>query len=331
MPIKVATFTGATTATLDTTSSHTGQFNLLGDLFHHSTTGYYLEGTANADQIWGSSLDDTIHGLGGNDILYGQDGNDTIFGEDGNDQLYGGAGIDTLDGGNGNDFMMGGAGADKLLGGAGDDTVSYAGSSSVTVQLGYQGFGGDAEGDTYNGVENVVGSSFNDTLIGDAGNNTLNGGGGDDQIMGGAGRDVLIGGAGKDTLTGDTSGVYENDTFVIQKFSGFSSPPNWQAFDTITDFQQNNDKIQLSGYSAADFGSDGQLATGMLYEDGIIRFTDHLDASDKLYYDEFSSALFECNIQMQNGEAHLVSSTEVVHINMEFINSFLTTSDFLFA
>src|SRR3546814_9039298 len=61
------------------------------------------------------------------------------------------------------------------------------------------GHGGDAEGDTLTGVENVTGSNFNDTLTGDTGSNVLNGGNGNDTLIGGAGADALIGGSGIDT------------------------------------------------------------------------------------------------------------------------------------
>jgi Ca2+-binding RTX toxin-like protein len=285
--------------------------------------GFLIEGTEGADHFWGSERADDIYGFGGNDVLYGQGGNDRLFGGEGNDALDGGVGDDILDGGNGNDYLHGGAGADRLIGGAGEDTVSYSGSTSVTVQLGYQGFGGSAQGDTYVDVENVIGSGFGDTLIGDGGNNRLDGGNGNDQIIGGAGRDFLIGGAGADTLTGDSAGIYEADVFVIQR--GLDAP--LYVHDTITDFQQGYDKIALSGYSAADFGSDGKLATGILYEDGIVRFSSNLDATDKLYWDGVGGSLYECEIEMVNGEAHLVSSREVLHLGF---GNHLNTDDFLF-
>src|SRR3546814_5612601 len=78
----------------------------------------------------------------------------------------GGAGDDTLDGGNGNDTLTGGAGADALIGGSGTDTASYAGSANgVTVDLTTgTGLGGDAQGDTLSGIENLTGSNYDDTL-----------------------------------------------------------------------------------------------------------------------------------------------------------------------
>jgi Ca2+-binding RTX toxin-like protein len=60
--------------------------------------------------------------------------------------------------------------------------------------------GGDAQGDTLTGIENLYGSNHNDVLTGNAGANTLSGGAGDDILTGGLGADVLKGGAGNDTF-----------------------------------------------------------------------------------------------------------------------------------
>jgi|GEM_PF-5021303 len=161
------------------------------------------------DAIEGTLGDDTIQGNNGTgDVIAGLAGDDTISGRSGNDTLYGGAGNDSLDGGSGADTLIGGAGADVLDGGSGnDDTASYVGSSAgVTVDLAAgTGSGGDAEGDTLSGIENVIGSDHNDVLTGNSsgsGRNTLSGGLGDDTIIGAGGNDTLLGGAGDDSLTG---------------------------------------------------------------------------------------------------------------------------------
>ena len=58
----------------------------------------------------------------------------------------------------------------------------------MTVDLAVgTGTGGDAQGDTLTGIEQLIGSNANDTLGGDAGNNGLWGGAGDDVLTGGAG------------------------------------------------------------------------------------------------------------------------------------------------
>src|SRR5207344_3315968 len=65
----------------------------------------------------------------------------------------------TLDGGAGDDVISGGAGADTLIGGTGIDTASYAASTQgVTVNLETgTGQGGNAQGDTLSGFENLTG------------------------------------------------------------------------------------------------------------------------------------------------------------------------------
>ena len=142
-----------------------------------------------------------------------------LTGSDYDDTLIGMAGSNTLTGGAGNDILEGMAGADNLIGGAGShDVASYAraglpSSGSDTTAPG-QGVvaslttlfpygpavttSGDAAGDTYSGIEDMVGSNYNDTLIGDTGINILNGGTGDDKLEGMGGADILIGGTGSD-------------------------------------------------------------------------------------------------------------------------------------
>ncbi|WP_152047600.1 tandem-95 repeat protein [Aureimonas psammosilenae] len=132
----------------------------------------------------------------GNDVLVGTQGNDTINGLGGDDRLSGLAGDDTL---------IGGAGADTLIGGAGSDTASYAddevgGPIRIDLSTGL-GFGGQAEGDQLNGIENVIGTIFSDTLIGDDVANSLVAGRGNDVLEGGGGADTLDGGANRDLAT----------------------------------------------------------------------------------------------------------------------------------
>ena len=93
-------------------------------------------------------------------------------------------------------------------GGEGVDTVSYEGSSeSVEIDLAEGNYaGGDAEGDTIRGIENIVGSGNDDVLRGDGGDNEIEGGAGDDILEGGAGDDVIDGGAGRDTVSYEHSG-----------------------------------------------------------------------------------------------------------------------------
>jgi Ca2+-binding RTX toxin-like protein len=114
--------------------------------------------------------------------------------------VRGGAGNDVIWTDQGDDTLDGGAGADRLDGGAGADTATYDGSAAgVTVNLTTgRGSGGDAQGDSLYGVENLMGSDHADTLTGSADANTLTGGAGNDTLQGLGGNDLMIGGAGSD-------------------------------------------------------------------------------------------------------------------------------------
>jgi Ca2+-binding RTX toxin-like protein len=175
----------------------------------------------------GTTNDDTILGSWWDDAIYGMDGDDTLFGDGGKDQLFGGLGDDTLVGGAGDDLLMGGAGADSLEGGNGIDTATYSRSPAavkISLEAGYA-FGGDAEGDSLDSIENLTGSGFGDALVGNSDDNVISGAGGDDVLAGLGGNDVLEGGAGDDVLIGDTGsdalhGGAGTDQMV---FNGFNS------------------------------------------------------------------------------------------------------------
>ena len=116
-------------------------------------------------------------------------GFENVEGSTFDDRLSGTAGANLLDGRRGDDTLEGRGGADGLRGGDGSDTVSYAGAPApVTVDLASATQPG---GEQLNGIENVIGSPFADTLTGDAEPNRL---------VGGAGADVLAAGDGADRL-----------------------------------------------------------------------------------------------------------------------------------
>lgn len=145
-------------------------------------------------------------------------GIENIYAGDGDDLLIGSSDDNILIGGRGDDTLQGQAGSDHLDGGAGVDTVSYAGSrGSLRVDLEFSHINTNiAAGDTYQSIENLIGSQgfdnlrggFGDNVIfgdrnvdyifGRRGNDTLDGGIGDDVLLGGLGADVLIGGQHRD-------------------------------------------------------------------------------------------------------------------------------------
>ncbi len=169
-----------------------------------------MNGTGTTGEAQGDSFTSIENLLGGNfnDILVGDNGVNTLTGGLGKDVLSARGGNDTLDGGSGNDTLNGGGGEDTLNGGAGTDTVSYSISTSgVDARLiNGTGFAGEAIGDTFSSIENLIGGKFNDVLVGDNGTNVLTGRGGDDVLSALGGDDTLNGGTGNDLLFGGTGG-----------------------------------------------------------------------------------------------------------------------------
>jgi len=142
-------------------------------------------GTSSADTLTGTAGDDVICGGAGPDTIKSMEGNDVLKGEGGGDKLYGGAGEDTVDGG------------------IGADTADFSGAL-VAVEASLVENTATGEGsDTLLGVENLVGSNFNDMLTGSVTNNSLSGANGVDVLSGQDGADKLTGGGGNDTLHGE--------------------------------------------------------------------------------------------------------------------------------
>jgi len=165
------------------------------------------------------------------------------------DTLDGEGGNDTLEARAGTDLLIGGAGADRLDGGNGRDTASYADAGArVNLDLRTAGTAGDAAGDTFISIENVIGSDFGDYLFGNAADNILEGGDGVDRLRGHTGNDTLIGGTGDDNLIGGTGA----DEFVFNDGDGA---------DVVVDFQNNTDLIRLLDYGFADVAAALATAT----------------------------------------------------------------------
>lgn len=182
---------GAGTDTADYSGSPTGvTVSLL--------TGNTVGGDAAGDTFWSI---ENLSGSGAADFLKGN--NQT-------NRLAGGNGDDRLDGVGGDDTLSGGMGGDILNGGDGIDTADYSNSAAgVTVSLlTGNAIGGEAAGDLFSSIENLMGSAFSDFLKGDSGANALRGGAGDDRLEGYGGNDYLVGGIGNDRFVfGSNTGV----------------------------------------------------------------------------------------------------------------------------
>jgi Ca2+-binding RTX toxin-like protein len=156
----------------------------------------------------------------------------------------GGGGDDGMSGGPLNNIMRGGAGDDFINGNAGDDRLfGENGNDRISGADGMDHLNGGRGADT------LAGEAHADVLLGRNGADVLEGGGGADTLNGNAGRDKLVGGHGNDTLTGGL-GI---DTFVFLKNKN-------NGFDTITDFNANQDRIDLSslGLSRLEIEFDGE-------------------------------------------------------------------------
>ena len=149
--------------------------------------------------------------------------------------------------------IEGGGGADTLDGGDGSDTASYAhAGTAVTAYLdGSDAGSGDAAGDVYINIENLMGSAYADSLSGDENDNAITGGAGDDTLIGNGGADVLDGGAGTDTASYASSGA------AVEAFlDGTAGTGGHAAGDTLA----NIENLIGSAYGDTLTGDDGDNA-----------------------------------------------------------------------
>lgn len=293
---------------------------------------YIINGHGGDDILTGGNLNDTLNGGLGADELHGGGGTDTasyvdatsgvrlslatggtggeaagdkyfsIENVDGSkfaDVIAGDSHANRLFGDNGDDTLSGGAGADTLDGGNGHDTASYSDATSgVTLSLATGGTGGDAAGDKFISIENVIGTRFADTITGDGNDNRIDGGDGANLLDGGAGNDTLIGGSGIDTMmggagadkydgggsdfdmvdyshstagvtlslkTGGTGGDAAGDTFVrVEEVTGTNFA------DTITGDDANNRLLGGGGSDKLDGGLGNDVLSGGAGNDTLI-------------------------------------------------------------
>ena len=254
------------------------------------------------ERVRGSFLHaDHITGDDQNNVLLGFGGNDTLEGGAGSDYLEGGAGEDMIAGGEGDDELEGGAGADTLDGGEDDDSADYGGSDAgVTVNLATgTGQGGDAEGDTLTGIENLIGSDHADLLIGNTARNLIMGGKGDDWddpttaaieggLFGGNGFDEIHGGDGNDYIVGsppdpnpatpdshDTLYGGKGDDLIINGSAGWDRPwidsgtPNRRLVGVTADDVTKPGDPYLLGDGALDLSNEQDLNAKNVINGGL--------------------------------------------------------------
>jgi Ca2+-binding RTX toxin-like protein len=241
----------------------------LGSATAQNTFGAGIDTLRNFENLRGSSFGDTLSGDAGNNVLDGSDGIDTVSYTNASagvqvslglsTQNTGGAGMDTLQnfenltGSLFADTLRGNFANNLINGNGGIDTVSYDNAvAAVQVSLSSttaQNTGG-AGTDTLVNVENLTGSSHNDTLQGNVGNNVLDGGSGIDTVSyssAGAGVRVSLDtatpqvtqGAGVDTLrnfenlTGSSFGDYLRGNSGDNVLNG-NGGSDWVSYDNAS-------------------------------------------------------------------------------------------------
>lgn len=271
--------------------------------------GGHIYGTDQSETLSGlqpavGHVDETFFGMGGNDTYLGQGGSDTVSykyaaaavtADLGNpaknkgealgdvfvsiENLAGSDFNDTLTGDAGNNILEGGLGADTLNGGLGIDTASYANATAgVTANLSSSKLNsGEAAGDKYKSIENLIGSRFNDTLTASKTGGTVFGMDGNDTLMGGARADILNGGRGDDTFVVRDTKSSIGDLFLggagVDMLTVVGSKAAMSGFNaaasSIERFEGSG--FALLGTAAADvfdFSGIAQVAGGPLIVDG---------------------------------------------------------------
>jgi Ca2+-binding RTX toxin-like protein len=157
--------------------------------------------------------------------------------------------------------LEGRGGADTLLGGVKADAASYLHSpAGVKVSLANPVANtGDAEGDSYTSMENLIGSRFADELTGDGNANGLTGEAGPDVLTGGGGNDTFVlhaasdspPGAGRDRIADLDAGdaTTSGDKIDLRAIDAQTGPGN-QAFTFIGTAAFTSTKGELRVQSA---------------------------------------------------------------------------------
>jgi hypothetical protein len=172
----------------------------------------------------------TISLGGGVDTFIGNASQETILEEGGGDTYTLGAGRDRVN------YQLLDGSSNTFDGGADSDWVDFSLITDNAIvnlsNLAAQSIvfsGSVSQTDTLRNFENVRAGSGNDNITGSAGANIIEGGAGTDTIIGGGGKDDLFGGADADTFVFNA---------LTDSLAGLA--------DTIHDFQQGLDKIDLS-------------------------------------------------------------------------------------
>jgi Ca2+-binding RTX toxin-like protein len=259
--------------------------NGTGFVFDKNAADPWISGTISSVESWNPSLSVQLAAITGLTIELNEfgrrmptqgavvlelllNGNDTTIGGKGDDRLRGLNGDDRIFGGLGNDLITPGAGSDTIDGGEGYNAIEYwdfrptdpTRTVGITLNLA-SGVVTDPWGsqDYFKNVQEVSGTSLNDTLIGDNIGNWLTGGGGSDQIFGMGGDDVLEAVDGTDIIDGgdgwDTAtyeGANNGKGIVADLQSGKVTDP-FNYTDTLISIE----RVRSTNYADSLIGSTG--------------------------------------------------------------------------
>ena len=252
-----------------------------------------LRGGRDNDTLEGGRGNDTLRGGQGNDKLDGGKGHDELRGAAGNDTLIGGRGIDSLFGGLNNDvFQLINLDQGELINGGRDDNEGVADDASdintgdtldlssldlnqvenilVDLDTRNQGALNGNPPESQNGVlrvtrngkeleievrnvENIIGSSFSETLFGNNENNVILGGDGDDTIHPFGGADFVDGGEGTDILLLNAA----NAGVTIDLEAGTAGSNTFINFENASGSANFDDNIFGDGFTNELLGNGG--------------------------------------------------------------------------
>jgi Ca2+-binding RTX toxin-like protein len=269
--------TGCSTPATATINSGSGDDDLRGG---SASTAVTINAGGGADNVNGMDGPTIIHGGEGNDGVFGGSSNDQVFGEGGDDRLRGHGGNDLEDGGVGNDdigYSPGinhdsDPGADTQIGGPGTDRLRLSGhNGGMTINIdGQANDGTPGEGDNIGSdIEQIEGTTGNDTFIGspgpddfsgDQGQDDIHGGGGNDLLYGGGGDDKMFGDAGNDKLQGASGGdTVDGGAGLDQIYGDNASCSVFCSFDADTLFARDGEKDAVDCGGGADSAQVDQL------------------------------------------------------------------------
>jgi Ca2+-binding RTX toxin-like protein len=258
--IDVVSYVHGSAMIIDQTGGSHGTGFAAGDSYSAIAT---IIGSTGADTFIGGSTGSsaTMSGGGGNDWIdyeYATSGATVDLTYNGTTTANGGVaasdhliGIENVKGSTHNDTFFADGNGNSFIGGGGSDWVDYLhASANVTIDLFSGTNGGAAVNDHLSQVENVVGSTHNDTFFADS---LANG------FIGGGGIDVVSYVHGSAMIIDQTGGGYGTGFAAGDSYSGIASIVGSAASDTFIGGTSSGSATMI-GASGADW-IDYQYAT----------------------------------------------------------------------